>query len=200
MAVWRAPRLWPGGTAYILGGGPGLALVEPERLRGRHLIAINNAAVDFAPWADVAYWADRRWLEWNLAGLARHSGAYKVTRAAPSEPPPFTVHRLRHDRLSALSRDPAAVAGYCGGGNGVNLAYLMGAARIVLFGFDMRPLGHWHGGHPVESKPTNYAERYIPALRRMAAELARDGVEVINATPGSALDCWPIVHPDEVLT
>lgn len=199
MSFWRAPRLWPGGTAYILGGGPSLAAVDVARLQGQHVIAINNAAIDLAPWAEVMWWTDRQWLEWNLGDIPKHAGSLKVARIAPDGKVPFAVHVVRHERHKPLSRDPSAVAGYCGGGGCINLAYHFGAARIVLFGFDMRPVGHWHDRHLKPTRDHMYAERYIPALRRMAPELTAEGVEVLNASPGSALDCWPIVEPSEVL-
>jgi hypothetical protein len=98
-----------------------------------------------------------------------------------------------------MSLDPRRVAGPDSGSNAINLAFLFGARRIVLFGFEMRP-GNWHDRHRRVTPPQRYAEKFIPALEAMAVALKREDVEVINATPGSALTCFPIVAPDEILS
>ena len=73
----------------------------------------------------------------------------------------------------------------------VNMAANFGADRIVLVGFDMTLSGgsHWHGDHGQGlSNPT---ERRVSEWRRdmdaAAFDLERAGVEVINASPVSAL-------------
>jgi hypothetical protein len=73
----------------------------------------------------------------------------------------------------------------------VNMAACFGATRIVLVGFDMTLEGgsHWHGDHGTGlSNPTQ--KRMAEWRRDMdaaASDLARIGVEAINASKVSAL-------------
>lgn len=194
---WSMPRLWPGSTVFVLGGGPSLGLIEPSTLR-RPCIAVNNAYL-LKPDADVLYFADRRWHEWNRHDLHRYVGEHVVSRVfiPPRERVPGgpDIRWLNRDHNAPVSHDPRFVAGFCGGANAVNLAYLGGARRIVLLGFDMRP-GNWHRLHKLPPVRHQHRESFIPSLTRMGRELAKVGVEVVNATPGSALTAFPIVSPE----
>ena len=198
---WTVPTEWRGETAVLLGGGPSLGAIDPALLRGRaRIVAINDAGLVLAPWADVLLYADDRWLAWNRADLGRFRGGRLVKRCRPlvsfAAPDVHVIERAPH-RVD-LSDDPRWVAGFCSGGAAINLAYLFGARRIVLLGFDMRP-GHWHDRHRTASDPANYDRRYAAAIARMAPRLAAAGVDVVNATPGSALRCFPILRPEDAL-
>lgn len=201
---WAVPAgSWVGQTAYILGGGPSLSLVNLADLRaaGGRVIAINNA-FEIAPWADIVWTADSRWIRWNDDGLGAcvRKGLFLFVTRAENVSAGFPVLKLGWEEREPISRRQDAVAGWCSGGNAINLAYLHGAKRIVLFGYDMRPVGNWHNKHKSVARDGIYAEKFIPYIVRMATELHHDGVEVINATPNSGLKCFPIVHPDEALS
>ena len=87
-----------------------------------------------------------------------------------------------------------------GGNSGyqaVNLAFLFGAAKIVLLGFDMQRTNnrpHFFGKHPYhedENTPTkamlkDWAEKF----KVLAKDLEAEQVKVINATRETALDCF----------
>ncbi len=198
---WRVPvGEWSDRAAFILGGGPSLAEVDVDAIRGRGaVIAVNNAGFDLAPWADVLFFADgqSRWYGWNRDRLPEFKGSLIVTRAVVPEGDP----RLRQVKFlprEPLSRDPVGLAGHCGGSSAINLAYLMGARVIVLLGFDMRP-GNWHDKHRLPTLPGWHRDRFIPAIERMAPQLAADGCLVLNATKGSALRCFPSVDLQELL-
>jgi len=200
--TWRAPAdRFVGRAAFILGGGPSLTAEDVDRIRGRGaVIAVNNAGLDLAPWADVLFFADGwpRWFGWNKDRLHEFKGDWIVSRAAvpPSDP---RLVRITHDPKIALSRRPDRVAGHCGGSSAINLAYLMGARVIVLMGFDMRG-GNYHDDHKAPPLPNAHRDRFIPALEFMAPELEAEGVLVLNATPRSALRCFPTVDLEELLT
>jgi hypothetical protein len=200
---WRVPAgLWAGRAAFILGGGPSLRGFDVDRLRGRGaVIGVNNAALDLAPWADLLFFADGmdRWYGWNRNRLHLFQGDLIVTRTQVPPPHDPRLRRLIFDPKQALSRDPAVLAGFCGGSSAINLAHLLGARVIVLLGFDMRSNGNWHDLHRLPSLPDQHRAKFIPALERMAPELDRDGCLVLNATPGSALRCFPEADIEELL-
>jgi len=192
---WRAPRLFDGRGVLVIGGGAsireaGQGDVIADLARLTPTIAINDAFL-LAPHADVLYWADARWCGWNRPDLARHHGL-KVTRSAASDPGAHEAMLIGWERTLPYSRNPSRVAGFCGGGNAINLAALMGAAAIVLVGFDMRP-GNWHDRHRRPPVAGQHEERFRPAIERMAPELAADGIIVVNATPESVLGCFATI-------
>jgi len=203
--AWTVPRAWPGETIYILGGGASMRPAHADRLAsaGARMVAINEAGLTLAPDADILLFSDRRWYTENRHRLGLYRGP-RLVRAGrtqmPTAPGERPVLGIRTDARAAFSEAPDAVAGACTGGRAINLAaHVTGpGGRVALLGFDMRP-GRWHRAHPWETPADNYAARFISALRAMAPHLARFGVEVVNATPGSALDCFPIVDPEEVL-
>lgn len=189
---------WKGEPAFILGGGPSIKAFDFGRLRGHgRVVAVNNAYTRF-PDADVLFWADRRWFDWNHHDLGKHTGPLKITRKKPHLSHPYDIHVVRHVPGVALSRDPEAVAGFCGGASSINLAFLMGADPIVLLGFDMQG-ANWHDLHRLPTEPGKHAAKFIPALERMAPELAKEGVTVLNTNPDSALRCFPFADIDDLL-
>jgi hypothetical protein len=49
---------------------------------------------------------------------------------------------------------------------------------------------NWHGWHPVKT-PERYVKQFIKNFPPLAAELKRDGIEVINASEETALEAFP---------
>lgn len=75
----------------------------------------------------------------------------------------------------------------------VNLAYLLGARKIVMLGFDMQDRGgehHFHGNHRggTLTNPGNrlYA-RWIKGFETIHRLLKEEGVELINCSRRTAL-------------
>jgi len=67
----------------------------------------------------------------------------------------------------------------------------------VLVGFDMRQVGgraHFFGDHPEGLRNNTDFRGFITAFRQAQAP-----VPIVNATPGSALDCYPMVTLEEAL-
>lgn len=203
MALWAIPRDERATVAYILGGGRSLPVDMVPRLQGRGFVIAVNNAYQIAPFAQMIYWADRPWFEEHHMRLVDHPAEFKVTRCEP-----HIRHNVKNVRLVEWDKDAwlstrtSYVAGMDSGTNALNIAYLLGARQIVLLGFDMSPVGHWHEGHSKKSAPPPddiYRTRYVPVLNVMANKLKQDGVEVVNASPGSYLQCFPIAHLSDLL-
>ena len=83
-----------------------------------------------------------------------------------------------------------------GGNSGfqaINLAYLWGAKRIVLLGFDGKAVGgkdHWFGQHPQGLTQVQPYSLWLDHFPQLAYDLKREGVEVINCSPDSAITCF----------
>lgn len=203
--TWSVPRLWAGQPGFILGGGSSLRGFDAEILRGRgRVIGIKEAGLTMAPWCDVLYWADKFWCDGdskhpaNGPRLHLHKGKFKITRGPVSNAKGHDVKVLISDQKMGLSADPTKLGGVCSGGNSINLAYLFGCDPIVLLGFDMKG-DNWDGRPRRAQKDKAYEQRFMPAIARMAAPLQQHGVTVLNATPGSALGCFPKITLEEVL-
>lgn len=194
------PRLWPGETVTLIGGGPSLTPADVAAVRGRtRVIAINNA-YQLAPWADALYAADRKWIDWH-GGVPGFTGPkYSIASADPTPRPDWTV--LRNTGTHGLDLDPTALrTGFNGGYQALNLAVHFGAARILLLGFDLgiAPDGrcHWHGPHPDRQPAPFYA--MLDAFPSLVAPLAILGVEVVNCSRRTALACFPCVALEDAL-
>ena len=71
----------------------------------------------------------------------------------------------------------------------INLAYLLGADRIILLGYDMQRTGgqgHFFGDHP-KGLTNGHYEGFIPRFTDLARDLGNEGVDVINCTRETAL-------------
>lgn len=197
MDTFTVPREFEGQAVFVIGGGPSLKGFDFERLRGRNIIAVNNAGLDLVPFAQVLFWADRRWLDWNHSRLDLHKGRYKISRKRPHIETGHDIKLMRF-RPRNLSHWPDTVGGWCGGSSAINLAYLMGAKVVVLMGFDMKP-GNYHKDHLLPHVPGQHRDRFIPTLEAMAPDLQKAGVLVLNTNPRSALRCFPFADIEELL-
>lgn len=116
----------------------------------------------------------------------------------------FTLRNLSAVESSPLSTRPNGLAtGQNSGYQAVNFAYLAGARRVLLLGFDMRPAEdgrtHWFGDHPVKTGPAIFScmLQNFEALARRLRQVPE--FEVMNCTPGSALGCFPRAALESVL-
>ena len=192
---WRVPRQWEGRTIAVLAGGPSLTQEQVDYCRGRaKVIAINNA-YQLASWADMLYFCDDRWWKWHQDDAALQSFAGEiVTLENPNLCERFTrIKSVRNYGNDGLSELPDGVkTGANSGYQVINLAVHLGAAKIVLLGYDMAFKGgrsHWHQGHPMNPSENTY-QSMLPNFPTLVEPLKKRGVDVINATPGSALECF----------
>ena len=87
------------------------------------------------------------------------------------------------------------------GAQAINLAYLKGATRILLIGYDMQNTNgefHWFGKHPHGLANCNYAS-YQHRFTVLADELEKEGVEVINCSRQTGLTQFKRMTIDEAL-
>jgi hypothetical protein len=198
---WSVPREWPGATVAVLACGPSMNRATADRLRGRcRVIAVNNVGIPtrdesgtvqpaLAPWAEVLYAADAKW--WQC--YREHALAFPGLKVSVQGGPPLGQVLKLERAPSGPPYDPRPTHLSLGGNSGYQAACLavhFGAARVLLFGFDMRAVGkrkHYYGNHP---NPLNSAQNYagwINNFARLGQALKRRGVALVNCTPGSAL-------------
>jgi len=196
--VITVPCRWPGETVVCIGGGPSLTPEDVLRVYGRRVIAINDA-YRLAPWADVLYAADKKWIDWH-DGVPMFMGPkYTVESREQTDRPDW--HVLRLTGPLGLERDANGLrSGHNGGYQAINLAVHLGASRIVLLGYDMAPNpdgpSHWFGEHP-DKRPSPYPEMR-EAFDSLVDPLKAIGVEVVNCSRRTALTAFPMRTLDEV--
>lgn len=197
------PRLWPGEECFIIGGGPSLRQQHIDRLRGRNVIAV-NMAFRLAPWAPVLFYGDCLFARLVPKAEIEAFGGMVFACCEQVCNHAANVRVVKRRRaLGPMSADPAWLRfNYSSGACAVNLALLMGARKITLLGFDMRAVDGRHYGHSHYPAPADGFDPYklfLSQWPQMADEMRAMGVECVNATPGSAISCIPIVDPEDVL-
>lgn len=191
MAAVTVPKLLDGGTVVCIGGGPSLTREDVEFCRGKaFVIAINNA-YQLAPWADVLYACDDRWWEWHPDALAFAGLKYSLTAKRRAG-----VIALRNTGLDGLEDHPSGLrTGLNSGYQAINLAVHLGAARILLLGYDMQKgkgpnASHWFGSHP-DRYMQPPVDRFIPYFTSLVKPLQALGISVVNCSRSTALTCFP---------
>ena len=180
------PCLWPGQTVAIIASGPSATRRQAMMARSFARVIVINNSWQLAPHADLLYACDSKW--WNAYRPAFRG--IRITHAQQASR--WGCRRVRGVKRRGLSMSPERL--HTGGNSGyqaLNLAVLMGAARILLIGFDMHGQ-HWHGNHVGMANPEAQTfQKWIAAFRTTTTDLRRAGVEVWNCTPGSKIDCFP---------
>jgi hypothetical protein len=189
--------------------GPSLTPEVAASVKGCNIVAVNDAW-RLLPFAQVLYacdaswwtvhkgasgFAGERWSSHGAAGRIRHND--KALVAAK-----YRLNLVEGRDGSTFSTDPGFIHyGSNSGFQAVNLALLMGAIRIVLVGFDMQAVDgrkHFFGDHCAGLRNTSNYRNFIQAFERAAKALPA-GLEILNATPGSALRCFPMVDLHDAL-
>ena len=199
--IWNGAPLWRGETCFIIAGGPSVRGQNLGLLRGRKVMVINSS-VHVVPWADVLVFGDIRWWRQpenrkaveNFKGIvvttAQDVKGKNVTRLGKSKPPGLA----KQPGYLSMRRTTLTAA--------LNLAYHFGVKRCVLLGADGKRAAdgntHHHAPHMWPSRPGCWA-RQKEELQTLVAPLKKAGIEVLNASPGSAWDMWPVVRLEDAL-
>lgn len=101
--------------------------------------------------------------------------------------------RIKGQHKPGISESPEAINyGQNSGFQALNLAFLLGAKRILLLGYDMKlaksGANHWFGHHP-DKVVSNYPA-WWSHFSVAADQFKKLGVEVINCSPDTALICF----------
>lgn len=84
-------------------------------------------------------------------------------------------------------------SGLNSGHQAIQWAYHKGAARIILIGYDMQHTGgrrHWHEDHPGGMSNAEGIAGWVKGFTSLARELALRGVQVVNCSEETALQCF----------
>lgn len=177
------------GKYILLASGPSLTKADCDLAAesGYCTLAVSDAyrLID----ADYHYACDQAWWEVHLHRV-------RARRLYTQYEDAYTLAWARSRGLTALeSKNLPGLGRTClhqngnSGAQAINLAYLLGARRILLLGFDMQHTGglsHFFGDHPPELRQRNPAA-HVRRFDELAEDLKAAGVEVLNCTPETAL-------------
>ena len=196
---WSVPKLWDGSDVFIIGGGPSIGKLDLEPIHNKRVIGV-NCAFTLGHWVDICFFGDARWWDWHRDELLTYP-CLKVTNAERLvlDGNLFVLKRLPQ----GLSKKPKLLA--WNGNSGIaaiNLAYLLGANRIFLLGFDMKVEGenhNWHDDHEHTPPGDIYINKFIPQFKRFKKELDKIGVCVYNLNSDSDLKIFPFLKFEDAL-
>lgn len=190
-----------GQAALIFASGPSLpSLWDAERPIPLPSIAINDAW-RLAPGADILYASDVAW--WRF-----HQGVPEFVGLKVGCHECWQVRGIVNIELSGPTGYDERLGWIRYGSNSgyaaIHLAAQLGATKIVLVGFDMRTVNgksHWFGEHDrlINRRRGSPYTEWFPAFAELGEQLAPRGVEILNATPGSALECFPPIRLEDVV-
>ena len=197
----KVDPVFRGETIYIVGGGPSLKSFDFDTLKLKKTIAINKAFYS-VPFASVLYWTDSRVYNWYQNDIDNFNGLKFTIGRNRNYNDSVTV--LRKGNKFGLEENSDAIAhGNNSGYAAINLAYHLGASKIVLLGFDMVTNdheSHFHDGYPTrKTKNSTYQIQFIPAFPHIASALKNKKIKVYNTNPKSLLDCFPKITLDQGL-
>jgi len=204
--LWIVPRMWTESVVYIIGGGPSVKeqLHLIEKLKGKRVIAVNDAYI-LGDWIPICFFGDAGWLKYHDVeeviykkdGITRHG-----IRSFPGMIVGFNQNKPRsylyriERKSDGFSTDPRFLAWNGNSGSAaINLAYLLGAKKIVLIGFDMQ-LGvdgnsNWHQN--LKDNPNaNCYTIYMKRMKKIDIEMKEKGVkiDIVNCSPRTQLNIF----------
>jgi hypothetical protein len=157
--LWKPAGEWSGATGAVLASGPSLTAGAADGLRAYRCIAVNHS-LDLAPWADMLVALDAGWPKsWRKFKGLRVTGVEDDGLDAL-----YIGHRFERVELAAGQVVEIRNSGLAA----VRIAGEMGAARVILAGFDA------DDSHP------DYPG-VAAGLRAIVAELTASGVTVERA-------------------
>lgn len=193
-------KKWPGETFVLLGSGPSLCAEDVEYVKGKARVIAINTAYQLCPWADVLFAADYAWWRWHHASTAGFPLRYRTKEdiKVPRKWNPEGVEQIPYLRWTNFQTQPGYLGtpatGHASSGYlAINLAWHLGAAKILLLGYDCckdeRGRYHFHSRHPngIEPPLAEFAKAFLCIIK----PLRQLGLAVINCSRRTVLNAFP---------
>jgi len=191
-------KRWENETVVIFGSGNSITDEQIEKARELQCsyIAINDT-YKRAEFADVLYACDYKWWNMHFEEILFNGELWTQDLRAKRE---FGLNWVLGKNKNGLGGDCVHFGGNSGY-QAINLAYLWGAKRIILLGFDCNLINgksHWFGQHPQGLNQVQNFSIWISNFTSLAKDLAEQNIEVINCSMQSALECFKKVKIEEL--
>jgi len=192
---------WKDQRCFIIGGGESLREFDFSKLKGELVIGVNRAyekidcTINFAMDHTLYDWIVRGKLGQEVKDKFEDFKGFPVWLDTVGYDYPkgiFILNKTNSHKISYSLKD-----GITGGNNSgfgaLNLAVCLGANPIYLLGFDMKgkegKQAWWHSGYP-DNQSNKVYKSFINGFRRIAPDLKKKNIQIINLNPNSALKCF----------
>lgn len=214
MPQWTQEQIWQGMDVIIIGGGHSLQTFPWDMLKRELTIGCNAAYSLGTEVCSVVFFGDASFLKDkdHYAGLVKYGGPVFTNAPRLSPPAVKTSWLLTIPRQSeGLGETSVGWNGNTGAG-AINLAFLFGARRVYLLGFDMHEstAPNWHELYAKKLREQRRARnlgKHHPYARFLLGfeAVARDWKakfpdrQIINVNDNTALRLFPIITVAEFL-
>jgi hypothetical protein len=203
---WTIPEIWPDSTVFIIGGGPSVAEMDLSKIHEKRCIGVNQA-YKLGAWVNVVWFGDKQWYSGQLPDILNYHGLIiTCAQEARNDKRWKRVKYVGRSRASGIEshenkRNCIAWNGNSGA-SAINLAYWFGAKKVVLLGFEQSlpeegEQTHWHNDYEVRKdnhgKLHNPYRTYLKHWGQIARDAKELGLEIVNATPTTAIEEIPQV-------
>lgn len=179
---------WRGETVFILASGPSACKEDAQRAKEKGRVITVNCAIRLCE-SDAHYAGDHKWWDFYRDDWKDFRGLrFSINTDAVVE---FDCIHVPVEGKRGLGKRGVATCGNSGY-QATNLAYLLGARKICLIGFDMKPgkAHHFHGDHrggTLTNPTTGLYRDWIKGFSELHEALAGEGVELVNCSRNTAL-------------
>lgn len=217
--MWEIPKIWEDSQCIIIGGGHsipyefgvpeeiiqevykgklGPASYSPymSSIHDQHIIAV-NMAYKIGTWMDCVFFGDHGFLDHREGELLGWPGL-RITSAPETTTYQGRLKIVERDTVKKIgsSPEPNKICWNMNSGSAaIDLAVHFGAKRIILLGFDMKLDGannqHWHKYYTSNLQSIQATMKMHLKSFPVLAEDLKGRVEIINASPDSAIDSFP---------
>lgn len=202
---------WTGTTVVCVATGPSLSIEDLDRLHNYrthgamtvNVIAVNEAGLRqylplAAPWADILYAADRLWWDYYKPAFL----GLMVSADKPTNVETLQLGMLCHASGNRMPREPGRViSGSHSGFQALGLALSLGAARVILLGYDCGKIGgERHAlnlARPLEMEKDSPYAQWAKVYDIVPKQWP--GVEILNGSELSAITAFPKVQLGNLL-
>ncbi len=204
-------RHYEGDTAVLFATGPSLTdevvdMVLNARVRSQAPLRLFgcNDSYRILPALDVHYACDSNWWHKHCEGIQGYPRAHGSWTQEPqmSQSAYPDLHRIAGRSGKGLSTAQDLI--FFGNNSGyqlINVALLFGIKRMILCGYNMSVVDkqrHFFGDHPQGLNRSGSYTGFIGNYRTIKPD--DYGIEIINATPRSALDMFSKMSLAEALS
>lgn len=216
---WAPEPLFAGKTVFCLASGPSLTREVVEKVRSHPTVVVNSSCM-LAPWATVLFFTDSGWYEPRRGVVAEWDGLVVSMSKWAKVELPDKVKRIKTvgDPDLPCAFPPVGSGtvrqGRSSGHTAISLAIAMGAREVVLLGYDCRVVDgreHHHAEYLVDGRihydvekedprwnnKREYPTVFVRGYEGWNAAAQKLGVQILNATPGSAITEFPFVNLDD---
>lgn len=195
----------------IIASGPSLTKEQVNYCYGKAVVIAINDNYQLCPWADYLYACDPHWWQKHQDNpiLLNFQGQKYTQDKNWSDSPSYQSIKLKHNIVTIESKGGAGLSTdasyiYQGGNSGyqaINLAYHLGAKKIILIGYDQKPSndGQYHWFENYEGMCKSNYNSWVQGYLSISEQLPELDLEIINCTIDTALTCFPKAELKETI-